>query len=194
MLLNFFLAAKMRVAKKGSLVHDAWSKFEAHYFALFTTYMAMLQSVVDGVMTAVTKPVISLLSVAPLHTPVNEGDNSDGFLKTADEAEVEEAVEFTAKAHYDHITDLLSNFYGIEYPKNWITNQTADSASVNLKLAKLLGVPHIICENHLLNNKLKLWMKATTTNDNDIATVTRNFGPGTVWKIIHKDYVGSKDK
>jgi hypothetical protein len=26
----------------------------------------------------------------------------------------------------------------------------------------------------------------TTTNDNDIATVTRNFGPGTVFKIIHK--------
>jgi hypothetical protein len=73
------LAAEMRVAKKGSLVHDAWSKFGAHYFALFTTYMATRQSVVDGVMTAVTKPVISLLSVAPLHTPVKEGGNSDGF-------------------------------------------------------------------------------------------------------------------
>ena len=186
------LAAEMRVAKKGSLVHDAWSKFGAHYFALFTTYMATHQSVVDGVMTAVTKPVISLLSVAPLHTPVKEGDNSDGFLPTADEAEVEEAVEFTAKAHYNHITNLLSNFYGIEYPKKWITNQTADSASVNLKLAKLLGVPHINCENHLLNNKLKLWMKDTTTNDDDIATVTRNFGPGTVCKIIHKTMLDLK--
>jgi hypothetical protein len=140
------LVANMRVAKKGSLVHDAWSKFGAHYFALFTMYMATRQSVVDGVMTVVTKPVISLLYVAPIHTPVKEGDNSDGFLPTADEAEVEEAVEFTAKAHYNHITNLLSNFYGIEYPKNWITNQTADSASVNLKLAKLLSVPRINCD------------------------------------------------
>ncbi len=49
----------------GSIVHDAWSKFGAHYFALFTTYMAAHESVVDGVMTAVTRPVISLLSVAP---------------------------------------------------------------------------------------------------------------------------------
>jgi hypothetical protein len=137
------LAAKMRAAKKGSLVHDVWSKFGAHYFALFATYMATCQSVVDGVMTAVTKPVISFLSVAPLHTSVKEGDNSDGFLPTADEAEVEEAVKFTAKEHYDHMTDLLSNFYGIEDPKNWITNQTADSASVNLKLAKRLGISHI---------------------------------------------------
>jgi hypothetical protein len=187
------LAAEMRVAKKGSLVHDAWSKFGAHYFALFTTYMATRHILVDGVMTAVTKPVISLLSVAPLHTPVKEGDNSDGFLPmTADEVEVEEAVEFTAKAHYDHIIDLLTNFYGIEHPKKWITNQTADSASVNLKLAKLLGVPHINCENHLLNNELKLWMKDTTIDDNDIATVKRNFGPGTVCKIIHKTMVDLK--
>jgi hypothetical protein len=59
----------MRVAKKGSLVHDAWSKFEAHYFALFTTYMAMLQSVVDGVMTAVTKASdISSICGSPPHT------------------------------------------------------------------------------------------------------------------------------
>jgi hypothetical protein len=174
------LAAEMRVAKKGSIVHDAWSKFGAHYFALFTTYMAACESVVDGVMTAVTRPVISLLSVVPLHTPVKEGNNSDGFLPFSDEAEVEEAVEFTAKAHFDHITDLLMNLYGIEYPTKWITNQTVDSASVNLKLAKLLGIPHINCENHLLNNKLKLWMKDTTTNDNEITLVTRNFGPGTV--------------
>ena len=139
------LAAKMRVAKKGSIVHDAWSKFGDHYFALFTTYMAACESVVDEVMTAVTRPVISLLSVAPLHTPVKEGDNSDGFLPTSDEAEVEEAVEFTARAHYDPITDLLINFYGIEDPTKWITNQMANSASVNLKLAKQLGISHINC-------------------------------------------------
>jgi hypothetical protein len=150
------LAAKMRVAKKGSIVHDAWRKFGAHYFALFTTYMAACEIVVDGVMTAVTRPVISLLSVAPLHTPVKEGNNSDGVLPTSDEAEIEEVVGFTTNAHYDHITDLLMNFYGIEYPTKWITNQTADSASINLKLAKLLGIPHINCENHLLNNELKL--------------------------------------
>jgi hypothetical protein len=66
-------------------------------------------------------------------------------LPTSDEAEVEEAVEFTARAHYDPITDLLINFYGIEDPTKWITNQMANSASVNLKLAKQLGISHINC-------------------------------------------------
>jgi hypothetical protein len=104
------LAAEIKEARKGSIVHDAWSKFGAHYFALFMTYMATRESDVDGVTAAVTKPVISLLSVAPLHTPVKEGDNSDGFIPISEEAEVEESVEFTAQAHFDQITDILMNF------------------------------------------------------------------------------------
>jgi len=182
----------MKEAGKGAIVHNAWSKFGAHYFALFTTYIVTRESVVDGVTTAVTKPVISLLSVAPLHTPVKEGDNSDGFLPMSEEAEVEESVEFTAQAHFDHITDILMNFYDIEDPENWITNQTADSASVNLKLAKLLGVAHINCENHLLNNEVKLWLKNSTAHDDDILGMMRNFGPGTVCKIIHNTMLDLK--
>ncbi len=89
------------------------------------------------------------------------------------------------KAHYDHITDLLINFYDIEDPTKWITNQMANSASVNLKLAKLLGISHISCQNHLLNNELKLWLKDTKTDDDNNALVMHNFGPGTVCKIIH---------
>ena len=132
------LAAEMKEAGKGSIVHDAWSKFGAHYFALFTTYIATRETDVNGVATCVTQPVISLISVAPLHTPVKEGINSDGCLLMSEEAEVEESADFTAEAHFHHITDILMNFYDINEPKNWITNQTADSASVNLKLARLL--------------------------------------------------------
>lgn len=32
------LAAEMKDAGKGSIVHDAWSKFGSHFFALFATY------------------------------------------------------------------------------------------------------------------------------------------------------------
>ena len=72
------LSAEMKEAGKGAIMHDARSKFGAHYFALFTTYIVTRESVVDGVITAVTKPVMSLLSVAPLHSPVKESDNSNG--------------------------------------------------------------------------------------------------------------------
>ena len=163
-----------------------------HCFALFTSYIATCESVVDGVITAVTKPVMSLLSVSPLHSPVKEGDDSDGFLPMSEEAEVEESFEFTAQTNFDHIIDMIMNFYDIEDPENWITNQTADSASVNLKLAKLLGVAHINCENHLLNNEVKLWLKNSTAHDDDILGMMRNFGPGTVCKIIHNTMLDLK--
>ncbi len=87
----------MKEAGKGAIVHDAWSKLGAHHFALFTTYIATRESVVNGVTTAVAKPVISLLSAIPLHTPVKEGDNSDGFLPISEEAEFEESVGLTFK-------------------------------------------------------------------------------------------------
>ena len=110
----------------------------------------------------------------------------------SEEAEVEESIEFTAQAHYDHITDILMSFYDIEEPEDWITNQTADSASVNIKLAKLLGVAHINCENHLLNNEVKLWLMGSTANEDDIPRMMRNFVPGTVCKIIHNTMLDLK--
>ena len=82
------LAAEMQAAGKGSIVHDAWSKYGSPFFALFATYRAMREVVEDGVCKAVTKPVISPLSVASLHTPVKEAVQGDGYLPTAEEAEV----------------------------------------------------------------------------------------------------------
>jgi hypothetical protein len=74
---------------------------------------------------------------------------------------MEEATNFTARAHHEHIKDILTNYYDMDTSK-WITNQTADSASVNLKLAKLMKIPHVNCENHLLNNEVKLWLANST--------------------------------
>ena len=108
----------------------------------------------DGIVREVTEPVNFLLSVAPLHTPVREMVDSDA---EEDEPEFEESTTFHAQAHADHITDILTNFYGIDDMMKWITNQTADSASVNLKLANILCISHVNYKNHLLNNELKMW-------------------------------------
>ena len=110
------LAAEMREASKRSIVHNAWSKFGVHFFALFATYKTT-REVVDeeGAVRLVTRPVISLLSVAPLHTPVRETVDSDGFLPTAEEAEVEskESATFTAQAHFVHIIESIQ-LYGLQ--------------------------------------------------------------------------------
>ena len=41
------LKAEIAAAGNLSIVHDAWSKFGEHYFALFATYMATRTSIVD---------------------------------------------------------------------------------------------------------------------------------------------------
>ena len=61
---------------------------------------------------------------------------------------VVESFSFSAKVHYNHIIDVMETFYQID-TKKWITNQTADNASVNESLARLLSVPHVTCVNHL---------------------------------------------
>jgi hypothetical protein len=84
------LLAEMQAAGKRSIVHDVWRKFGSHFFALFATYTATLEVAEDGVCKAVTEPVVSLLFVGPLHTPVKEAVQGDGFLPAAEEAEVED--------------------------------------------------------------------------------------------------------
>ncbi len=126
-------------------------------------------------MLTLYKTIISLLSVLPLHTIARERDEDN----SEDLDNMEEATIFTAQAHKKHIEDILTNYYDMNTAK-WITNQTADSASVNLKLAKLMNFPHVNCENHLLNNEVKLWLTNSTVEENDVNA--RSFGPGTAIK------------
>lgn len=68
-----------------------------------------------------------------------------------------------------------------------VTNQTCDSASVNLALAKLQKIPHVNCKNHLLlNDELKLWITNTTADGDELNHNARTFGPGTVLQATHK--------
>lgn len=177
------LATEMKEAGMGSIVHDGWTKRGTHYFALFATYKATRTIYSDGVFNKVTGTVVSLLSVSPLHDKAHDEESQNSFDMDDDDV-VEEAAEFSARTHKVHIVDILQNFYHID-PKTWITNQTADSASVNIKLAQLLDIPHINCVSHLLNNELKKWMENSNT-----ATVpnnaTRSFGPGTVCRLVHE--------
>jgi hypothetical protein len=77
--------------------------------ALFATYKATRTSIVNGAVTQETGPVISLLSVALLHTPTTGVMNNDGYLPLLpEEVEMVAATEFTAQVHCDHIKHILT--------------------------------------------------------------------------------------
>jgi hypothetical protein len=148
--------------------------------------MASRQYLVEGSMLIIYKPIITLLLVLPLHTIAHESKDEDN---SEDLNNMEEATNFTAQAHKEHIEDILTNYYDMDTAK-WITNQTADSASVNLKRAKLMNIPHVNCENHLLNNEVKLLLANSTVEEND--DNAHSFGPGTVVKYVHRTMLDLK--
>jgi len=118
--------------------------------------------------------------------------NNDGHLPTLpEEVEMEEAVEFTAKVHAEHIKYICTEYYDIDWSK--VTNQTADNASVNKALARILGIPHCSCESHLLNSEVKLWLTNNTAPIETIGPNTRIYLPGTVVSLIHNLMVSLKN-
>ena len=54
--------------------------------------------------------------------------------------------------------------------EDWAVFQTADNCSVNLKVAKLLRIPHMFLKNHILN--LEVNMMVTQTQDLEQALIT----------------------
>jgi len=82
--------------------------------------------------------------------------------------------EFTAVVHANFIkTKLFMTRYHFSDAqwKEWLVAQTADSASVNIKTAVLLGIPHVPCTNHLLNHEVETMVDATKEDENGIGKV-----------------------
>ena len=79
----------------------------------------------------------------------------------------------------------MKRFYNIDMDESdWCTNQTSDNVASNLKLTRLLGIDHICCNNHLLSNEVKLWLKNTADESN---------GPGYVCGHVHETMVSIKN-
>ena len=60
--------------------------------------------------------------------------------------------------------------------------QVADSCAVNLKAARILGLPHVNCHNHLLNAEVNQWIKeyATIKKTVDMAQHEMKFARGSL--------------
>ena len=54
--------------------------------------------------------------------------------------------------------------------------QTADNCSVNLKVAEMLGIPHVACKNHLLNLEVNWMVKQTRDLEQMLNSVHKMMG------------------
>ena len=94
-----------------------------------------------------------MLSVSPLHTTVEE-DTDD--LETTEGSKTDdnqrEASYFKAETHLKHFKKIFE-YYNYDFDA-WTKAQLADNPSVNKKLARLGGFPHLACNNYLLNSEM----------------------------------------
>eukprot|EP00957_Ditylum_brightwellii_P208308 15356762-Ditylum_brightwellii.AAC.1 len=114
---------------------------------------------------------MSLLSVSPLCSTVNDDDDDDN----SDDGNVlvgnrEEAVNFTADKHAIHFKDIFSTYYNTDLME-WAVCQIADTANVNVKVENILRLPHISCKNHNLNLEVNYMCKNNNELQNTIDSV-----------------------
>ena len=144
------IAKELKEAGRGAIMYDAWSKCGVHYIGLFACYNRHMKIVQNGVSLIETIPEITLTSVAPMLSAKDE--------ETEDEIEQEIACQFNAELHAEHFRSIFEEFYGIDIEK-WAVCCIADNTTTNQKTAKLLKIPHVGCENHLLNLDVKDWIE-----------------------------------
>jgi hypothetical protein len=131
------IAAEMKAAGCGALMHDAWTKMDVHYIGIFACYMREVKSKENGKDVIRKEPTSSLISVAPMASISRDGTVSD-----------DDASRFNAQTMKEHINSILP-YYEVD-EGTWNKAVIADNAQVNIKLCDLLGKPHIGCRNHLL--------------------------------------------
>ena len=51
--------------------------------------------------------------------------------------------------------------------------QVADNCAMNIKVAEILEIPHVGCNNHLLNSEVNSWVKKYSTVENTLESVKK---------------------
>lgn len=153
-------------------MHDGWTKFGTHYLGLLAYFCKHGRS-------GQYSSTFRLLYVSPIHTLSDLDEEEDN---------IEEATNFNAQTTADHITDIFESFYDIPVVSNCAMCQTADNASINKRIAQILGVPHIACYNRLLDKEVKQMIDESKNVPGGMGSVCNKVrGMMLEWKYSNKN-------
>eukprot|EP00171_Calliarthron_tuberculosum_P000207 IDg207t1 len=133
---------------KGAIMYDGWSHSGTHYVGIFAVYMCSVPNLGSQSSRSKDELRVVLISLSPMAATKNDGDGME---------DNNEATMFDAETHVAHMKDVFEIF-GIEFEK-WVVCQIADDASVNRRIAMDLGIPHVACLSHKLNNELNFMVE-----------------------------------
>ena len=142
----------MEKAGRGTILHDGWSKNGVHYIAVFACFMKEVSEYRDKVEVSTLVPELVLLACSPMASLSNDPTDTLSD-KEKEEEDDKEAVKFTAEVHANFIKEIFK-FYTATDSQTWIKAQTANNGAVNQKIASLLNIIHVLCNNYLLNSEV----------------------------------------
>lgn len=162
------VSTEMKSTPVGSIIHDGWSRYGAHYVCLIAVYQKEVRKGCE-------ETVMSMLACSEMPEINGEETAIDtDELSFFQRVDGNPTSSFTAQVHKNFICNhVFMKRYGFseEQFNRWVVAQTADSASTNLKTARLLGVPHICCTNHLLNHEVETMFKETKEDNGMGSTI-----------------------
>ena len=141
------IAAEIK-GKKGTIMHDGWSKYARHYICLLASYL-IPNGKRDSEGQDIMEPVMTLLTC----TTLPHDDDDEANVGTEDDETTRAqlaATKVNAETHVRLFKQTFENL-GVGDMSNFVIGQVADSTALNPKIAKLLKFQHIACRNHCLN-------------------------------------------
>ena len=111
------------------------------YFGLFVCYMKEVNVLEKGNNIKYTEPTIQLVSCAPIKQAKDEDKDST-------EKEMEIASKFNTNYYAKHFESVFKILFHFDIHK-WAVCAIADNTSTNHKIAHILGLKHVPCNNHV---------------------------------------------
>ena len=165
------IAEMMRNSPGCQVVYDAWTRYGVHFLGIYASFMQKCSGTdnIHQCRLLALSPMSSLTSCTKENI-MEDASGDESMEDTNDDNHFdEEAIKFDAEHHKNHITNTFEYY---EKQIDFVLCQLADSASVCIKVANLLGIPHDSCKNHNLSLQCNKMIKG----DTELEEVTAKLG------------------
>ena len=155
------IKVEMAEAGLGAIMHDGWTCGGVHYVGLFACYMHKVKEYKNGNMVKVKmEPECVLIACSPMDKIDATGEKDTDHMTTEERQEYDKTTAvFNSQVHVEHFRKVFKKYFDIELSK-WCKCSIADNTATNRKIAKILNVPHVGCNNHKYNLDIEDWVRS----------------------------------
>ena len=125
---------------RGAIMYDGWTYNGTHYLGIIAIYNKKVQILRDHAWIENEAVVMPLISVSPIAHVAIENENTETL--------TDETTEFNSVAHIRQFETVFDLFH--QDVHRWAVCLISDNCSVNLKISRLMELPHVGCLNHKL--------------------------------------------